>query len=214
MTESPDRSRFRFVVPALAVAVFVAAVTVVPLIDETYRLWNFAAFGAIALYVAARGGRFSLPLALALALGLKLLSDFLNYAHRGYDPDYLPFTAPWLGLALYTGLACYAVIGWRLLKATENPLKIGGAAFLGSMVFFLWTNFVSWLRQALPYPQTVEGLLQSYAMGLPFWRGTLTGDLAFGSILFALHAVVVRLPLMAARTAAVRIEHTPRSESR
>jgi hypothetical protein len=30
--------------------------------------------------------------ALAFGLGAKLLSDLLNYANHGYDPDYAPFT--------------------------------------------------------------------------------------------------------------------------
>jgi len=164
----------------LAVAAVAAAV---PLVDEPYRPFNFAAFGALGLFVAARAGL--LP-ALLLSLGAKLASDLLNYRHHGFDPDYLPDPT------VYAGFVLYAVLGWAFLRRTESPWKVAGVAVLGSLPFFLVTNFAAWYVKALPYPDTLDGLLLSYRMGLPFYRGTLVSDLAFAGVLFGLHAVLSR----------------------
>jgi hypothetical protein len=184
---------------ALAAAIAVPA-AIIPLLPETYRPWGFAAFGAVALFTAARGGRLGLVAGLVLALGSKLTFDLMNYAHHGYDPDYLPI---W---KLYVCLSVYGVLGWALLRHNRNPLRIAGVTFLASLLFFLTTNFGSWLGQSLPYDRGPAGLLESYWMALPFWRGTLVSDLVFSGALFSLHAVLGR----AFAPAPVPVEHTPR----
>jgi hypothetical protein len=35
------------------------------------------------------------------------------------------------------------------------------------------------------YPKTLAGLMTCYAMAIPFFRGTLAGDLVFTAVLFA-----------------------------
>jgi len=177
----------------LAVVVVVAAMALIPLIPPEYRPWNFAAFGAVGLFVAARGGRCGLPAALGLGLGTKLLSDLLNYVSHGYDPLYLPFTNLAYGLSVYGGLALYPLLGASFLRRTEKPLLIGGTTILASLLFYLVTNFGAWIYDP-QYPKTAVGLLESYWNGLPFLRGTLAGDLTFGAVLFGLHAVLVRVP--------------------
>lgn len=183
-------------------ALVLAAAVAVPaaLIPEMDRPWGFAAFGAVALFAAARGGRLGLAAGLVLALGAKLVYDLMNYSRHGYDADYLPI---W---NLYLCFAAYGVLGWALLRRTENPLRIGGVTLVASLLFFLVTNFGSWLGQSLPYDRGPAGLLESYWMALPFWRGTLVSDLVFSGALFGLHAALSR----AFVPAPVPVEHTPR----
>lgn len=183
----------------LAAAVVIPA-ALIPLVPETYRPWGFAAFGAVALFTAARGGRIGLVAGLVLALGAKLAFDLMNYAQHGYDPDYLPI---W---KLYVCLSVYGVLGWTLLRRSKSPSRIAGVTFLASLLFFLTTNFGSWLGQSLPYDRGPAGLLESYWMALPFWRGTLVSDLVFSGALFGLHAALSR----AFVPAAVPVEHTTR----
>jgi hypothetical protein len=179
----PDRpSWFRPMTLLLGLAV-AAAAAAFPLLDEQYRPFNFAAFGALGLFVAARVGLFP---ALLLCLGAKLGSDLLNYRHHGFDAAYLPDPV------VHACFAVYAVLGWALLRRTESPWKICGVAVLGSVVFFLTTNFAVWLDPALGYDRTPAGLLRSYQMAIPFYRGTFVGDLAFTGVLFGLHAVLSR----------------------
>jgi hypothetical protein len=160
-----------------------AAAALFPLIGPAYRPWNFAAFGAIGLFVAARVGLFP---ALLLALGSKLGFDYLNYQQHGSDPLYLPSTV------VYGCLALYAVFGYAFLRKTESPLKIAGTAVLGGVPFFLVTNFVEWQNKVNRYSEGIEGLFQSYWMALPFHRGTVLSDLAFTGLLFGLHAALSR----------------------
>ena len=170
---------------------------VLPLVPEPYRMFNFAAFGAVGLFVAGRMG--FIP-GLVLALGSKLLSDVLNYAAHGYQDDYLPMAS------VITGLAIYPAVGYLLVRRTQNPLRIVGGAVAASAAFFLVTNFASWLGQAMPYPYTVGGLLECYKQGLPFYRGTFLGDLVCTGGLFAAHAVLARYYFPAEGTAPIRVE--------
>jgi hypothetical protein len=183
---------------------FAVLAAVLPFVPEAYRPWNFAAFGAVGLFVAARGGRLGLPLALLLGLGAKLAFDLIQYVQKGgadAEYDYLPSPL------VYACLAMYAVIGWFALRRTGNPVWIAGGTFLGSLVFFLVTNFASWVGQSLPYGYTLGGLLNSYWMALPFWRdGTLLSDFVFTAALFGLHAVLVQAWFPAERLVPIPVE--------
>ncbi len=53
------------------------------------------------------------------------------------------------------------------------------ASFLASLGFFLWSNFGVWFQGHL-YPQTIEGLIQCYLLGLPFWKAQVLADLSWG----------------------------------
>jgi hypothetical protein len=60
------------------------------------------------------------------------------------------------------------------------------------VAFFLVSNFVSWLTQALPYGYSLDGLINCYAAAIPFFRGTLLGDVGFTAALFSAHAALAR----------------------
>lgn len=194
---------------ALVLATIFAVVAVLlPLVPQDYRLWNYAAFGAVGLFAAARIGRFGLVAALLLSLGAKLASDLLNYALNDYNPALLPFTAPVYGAVVYGGLALYAVLGVTLLRKSENPGRIGATAVTGGVCFFLLTNFGSWVHLEM-YPKTFAGLLEAYRQGLPFIKGTLLSDVAFTGVLFGLNAILERAT--APRYASIPVEDNPRS---
>jgi len=99
-------------------------------------------------------------------------------------------------IAIY---ACFLINVWlgrRMLK-NATPVRIGATAFLGSLQFFVITNFVTWALPAARghvgmYSADLAGLLQAYTMALPFWGRTLAGDLAFTAGIFAIHAVLSR----------------------
>jgi hypothetical protein len=60
-------------------------------------------------------------------------------------------------------------------------MTITGMAGLGigsSVFFFLYTNFGWWLVSGM-YPHTLDGLIQCYIMGLPFFKNNLIGNLIF-----------------------------------
>lgn len=64
-------------------------------------------------------------------------------------------------------------------------LGVGSAIF-----FYLYTNFGWWLVSNM-YPHTLDGLIQCYIMGLPFFKNNLIGNLIFvpmasGAAMFAI----------------------------
>jgi hypothetical protein len=187
----PPASTFKPMTFALASLAVLAAATA--LLPQTVRPWNVAALGALGLFAAAR---LRLPVALLLfgaALAIKEIGVYVQY---GFDPH--PPT--WLCLA------GYAILGWAFLRKTESPLWIGGTALGASLLFFVTTNFGAWLEQAYPYGYSFEGLLNCYAAAIPFYRGTLLGDLAFSGALFGAHAVLSRAFFPAERVGAVPAE--------
>lgn len=109
-------------------------------------------------------------------------------------------------VAIYAALLINVWLGRRILQQKATPVRVGATAFLGSLQFFLITNFATWAIPAASghagmYAANLAGLMQSYTMALPFWGRTLAGDLLFTGGLFAIHALVsrrlVRQPLAA-----------------
>jgi hypothetical protein len=178
-----------------ALAVLAAATSALP---QSVRPWNAAALGALILFATARL-RLSLALPIcALALAVKELGVYLQF---GWQPDPLTWFC----------LAGYAVLGWALLRKTESPLWIGGTTVGASLLFFLTSNFGSWLAQSLPYGYSFEGLVNCYVAAIPFYRGTFLGDVTFSAVLFGAHAVLSRAYFPAERVGAV-IEPIPNAE--
>lgn len=167
---------------ALGLGLAVAVVAVVfPLMPESVRPWNFAMFGAIGLFVAARVGL--LP-ALGITLGAKLAFDLLNWLTHGQNPDHLPYAT------VYATYSLYALIGWLMLRHSESPVRIGLTSLGASVVFFLASNFVSWIKQDLPYGYSLAGLGDCYVNAIPFYRGTILGDMFFSAVLFGAYALL------------------------
>ena len=158
------------------IGILAAASTFLP---ESLRPWNFAAIGAVALFAAARLGFLPALAVITVALAVK---DLGMYVRHGFEP----YPLSWV---FFAG---YAAIGWAFLRNTESPVKIGAAALGASLLFFLVSNFVSWLEQAYPYGYSFAGLLDCYSAAIPFYRGTLTGDVLYSGAFFGLHAVLSR----------------------
>ncbi len=140
--------------------------------------WNLQIIGAIGLFAAARLGFWTGVGFTGLAIGCKDLS--VNLIH-GYPPYYLSW--PYFIL--------YAALGSALVRRSPSPLIIGGSALLGSLLFFAVSNFVCWLPPSR-YPNTLAGLQECYIMAVPFFRGTIAGDLVFSVVLFGAQAVFSR----------------------
>ena len=66
-----------------------------------------------------------------------------------------------------------------LLGMTVKNINVG-TILLSSVIFFIVSNFGVWL---LYYPQTLEGLIQCYALAIPFFFNTVLGDLIFSALL-------------------------------
>jgi hypothetical protein len=162
--------------------------------------YNMTPVGALGLYGGAR-----LPLwqALTVPLTVMLITDVI--LHYTVYPGFSIFN-----LGVYFSLLLNVLLG-RFLRDTQSPFSIGAVSVVGSLQFFLVTNLACWVGSP-SYPQTMAGLLQCYAAGLPFasrdlapplgfFGNTLVGDLGFVVVLFGLHAALARLAFPEERVA-------------
>jgi hypothetical protein len=72
--------------------------------------------------------------------------------------------------------------------------RVGAATFLGSLQFFLVTNFGVWAFLD-SYPRTATGLATCYLVGLPLFLNTLAGDITYTALLFGAFALAEHLAL-------------------
>jgi len=140
---------------------------------------NVYAMGALGLY---SGGRLRWWLAWVPPLAVMAVTDVLLERLYGYPP---------FNKWVYASFLAYVLLG-RWLARTDSPGRIGLACLLGSLQFFLVTNFGVWYgsigHATAMYPPTAAGLAACYVAALPFFGYTLLGDLGFSAALFGAHA--------------------------
>jgi hypothetical protein len=115
-------------------------------------------------------------------------------AHSGYT---------WGSPVIYASFLINVWIGRRMLRNVTS-LRVGAAAFLCSLQFFLLTNLALWVgavaRHNPIYTPDLAGLLACYTLALPFWGRTLAGDLLFSGALFGLYALLSRRTVAVGQT--------------
>ncbi|MFM8950576.1 MAG: DUF6580 family putative transport protein, partial [Bacteroidota bacterium] len=97
---------------------------------------------------------------------------------------------------VYGSFALVVTIGY-LLRGREQRQTIMVASLVSSILFFFVTNFGTWLMYDL-YPKSGAGLVSCYIAGIPFFKGTVMGDLFYCLILFGSYALAKwRFPVLA-----------------
>jgi hypothetical protein len=166
---------YLFVLLAIAVRFLPFAGSFIP------HAWHFTPLGASLLFFGARGSRRQMwiPVVLLAATDV-VLNRFIYHYPIGWD--------------LLVTWAWYLAIVWlgTNLREKAGVLRVIGAALGTSVSFFLISNFAVWAAYDM-YPKTFQGVLMSYAAGVPFFRGTVESDLFFSLAMFGtpvfLHAL-------------------------
>jgi hypothetical protein len=141
---------------------------------------NFTPVAAIALFAGANLPR---KYAFLLPLIAMMISDAIIGFHSHI-------------YAVYISMALVAVIGMSIEK-NNSITKVFGATLLGSILFFVITNFAVWYGASF-YPQNLSGLILCFEAGIPFFRNTMLGDLTYSGILFgSFYFVKQRFPQLA-----------------
>jgi Family of unknown function (DUF6580) len=155
---------------ALLMIVIAAALRVAP------HPWNFTPIGAMALFSGAiiRDRR--------IAFLFPLLALFAGDVFIGFHK---------LMLIVYGSFLLSVLIG-RLLQQRRSVPRLAGATFLGSLQFFLITNFAMWWLYNF-FPKTAAGLVACYLNGLPLFWNTLAGDAVYVAFLFFGYALAEKL---------------------
>ena len=135
---------------------------------------NFAPIAAIALF----GGVYlNKKYALVLPLAAMLISDFFLGFHSTMVYVY--------GAFVLTGFLGF----W--LRKHKHVGTVFGSAVVSAVLFFLVTNFGVWAQGM--YARDLSGLMQSYLMGLPFFKNTLLSNLFYTGVMFGSYELVKTL---------------------
>lgn len=149
--------------------------------------WNFTPVEATALF----GGAYFADRRLGIAIPLiaMIIADGV-----------IAFTLPpawvrdWLGTLpfVYLCIAMTAVGGFALRGKVSAPRVLGGA-LASAVLFFLVTNFATWLTARPEAGAACTGTLTAcYVAGIPFFKGTLYGTLLWSALLFGGFALLGR----------------------
>ena len=151
----------------------------------------FTSVAASLLFFGARQPRRRMWVPLALLIAADIVLTKLVYAY--------PLSADHLVTWLW--YAAVLLLGGKL-KDNAGSLRVGGAALVASVSFFLVSNFAVWVVWEM-YPKTLAGLAACYVAALPFFRHSLAGDLFFTVVFFGIGALVkgVRSPAAQDRVA-------------
>ena len=150
---------------------FIAAAIILRLIPH---LPNFAPIAALALF----GGTYlNKKYALLVPILAMLISDSI-----------IGFASFWVTFSVYFSFLLIGLLGiW--LRKHKTLANVIGVTLLGSVLFYLITNFAVWALTPW-YPKNWAGLSQCYIFALPFFRNTILGDLFYVSTMFGLFELV------------------------
>ncbi|WIG54317.1 MAG: hypothetical protein OJF61_000103 [Rhodanobacteraceae bacterium] len=149
--------------------------------------WNFTPVEAMALF----GGAYFADRRLGVAIPLiaMLVADCV-----------IALTLPaawvrdWLGTLPFVYL-CIAMtaFGGFALRGKVNVPRVAIGAFASAVLFFVVTNFATWLTARPDAGAACTGSLAAcYVAAIPFFRGTLAGTLVWSAVLFGGFALLGR----------------------
>jgi hypothetical protein len=144
--------------------------------------WHFTPLGASLLFFGARGSRRQMWVPLVLLAATDVVLTKFAYS----------YPLSWDHLVTWGWYAAMLGLGTKL-RQDAGPFRVIGAALTCSFSFFLISNFAVWAAWPQMYPQTISGLMTSYAAGLPFFRGTIEGDMLFTAAMFATPVMIQSL---------------------
>ena len=154
--------------PALSLTAIGAVLRVLP------HPPNLAPVGAMSLFAGANLAGWQ---AYLVPLLLMAITDPIIAAMKGFDP----FSR---GTVFIYGSFMISVWIGKHLRGSYSAGRIGGAAFLCALQFYLITNFSTWMLGTM-YPHTLAGLGACYVAAIPFFTPTLSSDLLYTIGFFA-----------------------------
>ena len=147
--------------------VFGAAIFIAALSRLVNHHWNFTAVGAasfaFALLFPTDKKVFFIPLVSLLVSDLILgFHDTMLFVYGGYILALLPF---------------------MMMAVNNTKLQKVLTVLSGSLIFFVVSNFGVWAVGQM-YSHNVSGLIETYVMGLPFYKNQFLSDILLTPALF------------------------------
>ena len=105
---------------------------------------------------------------------------------------------------VYGTIALITAFGF-LLQNRVRPSTVIGASLLGSLFFFIVTNFAVWAMFD-SYPHTVAGLGTSYVVGLPYLKNSVISGLFYSALMFGSFELAKRkFPVLADKNSEITV---------
>ncbi len=145
---------------------------------------NFTPLESIAIFGAAYLSRSHWAVIIPMILWYAADVILNNTVLRGFYPEANGMI--WFSTyMIYNFIALIAIVFVsKYLLKTINVKNVFVTALASSVMFFLITNAGSWVAPTSIYPKGLEGLMMSYAAGLPFLTKSILGNIFYCTILF------------------------------
>lgn len=135
---------------------------------------NFTPIAALALFAGVYASKIS-KWYLFIPLAAMLVSDlFVGF----YEPKTMAVV-----YASFFAIGLFGLLAQKIQSDGRRMAMLGFATLTGSVLFFLTTNFAVWAFSGM-YAPTLNGLLLSYTMALPFLKFSLLGNLFYTTFFF------------------------------
>jgi len=151
------------------------------LIPLEYRMANFTPVGAMALFAGAFIT--NKKYAILLPLSIMFITDIILQITGQHGFHLL---MPWV----YGSFILIVLLGrfvQKLQRGYSSVVLTMVAPLLSSMLFFLITNFGVWV---IGNVHTGVSLAQCYIDAIPFYKGTVLGDVFFTALLFSSFSII------------------------
>jgi hypothetical protein len=159
---------------------------------------NFSPVEAMALFAGAYFAKRWIGILMPLAA--MLISDIaLGLINGGLYLEHftsLPF------LLVYACITLSSLMGFGM-RGKVNTTRVLGYSLVGSIIFFLVTNFGVYLTaSAMPGSEAcVAGIIPCYVSAIPFFQWTVLGTLFYSILMFGGFALLrIKLPNLQAQT--------------
>ena len=84
-------------------------------------------------------------------------------------------------ISIFVYLSFLLISFFGTMSKNPGAIKIISGVLLGSVSFFIITNFGVWILGG--YPRNFAGLLSCYTMAIPFFNNTLAGSFFYSTIM-------------------------------
>lgn len=168
----------------LIVSAIVLITAIMRVVNAEFGLYHFVPVAALGLFSGA--ALHEKKWAYAIPLASMLLSDI------GFE--LFTQTPGFYGVSQWVNYGALALVTWLgTTMQNRNLLRVAGYTLSGSLLFFIISNFGSFLQGWYGY--SAKGLVTCYTMAIPFYKSelatqlftnSLIGDLIFSAIAFGL----------------------------
>lgn len=161
----------------LAIVLILAAATL-RIVNRELHLYNLAPIGAVGIFAGSviKDKRMAYLMPLFSMFIADLYFQFFTSVTGFYGIEQV---------LVYTAMAAVTFLGSKMGNIT--PAKVVGYSLTGSVLFFIVSNFGSYLNGWYGYD--LKGLMTTYIVAIPFFKNTIVSELIGSVALFGLYSL-------------------------